>query len=146
MTRGIINLRIGSVPSARIASTCSVTTIEPSSDAIPDALRPDTSSAVTAGPNSRTSASDTASPVNRVSPKTKKSRPCFQHDPAPKKDPRHNNDGQRADPDNVHLFQGVQPVVRRGEHAAQRLHRQQRVILHSCDLTLQYVAENSRKR
>ena len=68
-TRGVMSLRMGSVPEARIASTCSVTTIEPSSEAMPEALRPATSSAVIAGPSSRTSASETASPVSAVSPK-----------------------------------------------------------------------------
>ena len=67
ITRGVMSRRIGSVPSARIASTCSVTTIDPSSEAIPEALRPATRSAVMVGPSSRTSANDTASPVSAVS-------------------------------------------------------------------------------
>ncbi len=54
---------------ARIASTCSVTSIEPSSEAIPEAQRPVTSRLVNVGPSSRTSASDTASPVSEVWPK-----------------------------------------------------------------------------
>ncbi len=67
-TRGVTSLRLGSVPIARIASTCSVTNIDPSSDAIPEAHRPVTSKLVNVGPNSRTSANETASPVSEVCP------------------------------------------------------------------------------
>ena len=40
-TRGVTSLRTGSVPSARMASICSVTFMEPSSLAMPEALRPE---------------------------------------------------------------------------------------------------------
>ena len=49
--RGVISLRIGSMPSPRIASTCSVTTMDPSSEAIPVAFRPATKSDVNTGPS-----------------------------------------------------------------------------------------------
>jgi len=39
-TRGVTSFFIGSVPSARMASICSVTIMEPSSLAIPDEFRP----------------------------------------------------------------------------------------------------------
>ena len=68
ITRGVTSLRVGSVPIARIASTCSDTTIEPSSDAIADAFRPATNNPVIVGPNSRTSPSATTSPVKAVCP------------------------------------------------------------------------------
>ncbi len=68
-TRGVISLRMGSIPNPRMASTCSVTTIEPSSEAMAVAFRPEISRAVNTGPNSRSSASETASPVRAVSPK-----------------------------------------------------------------------------
>ena len=45
-TRGVTNFLDGSVPSARMASICSVTFMEPSSLAIPEALRPATISPV----------------------------------------------------------------------------------------------------
>ena len=61
--RGVTSFCTGSVPSARMASICSVTFIEPSSLAIPDALRPATIKAVSTGPSSRTSVSDTSVPV-----------------------------------------------------------------------------------
>ncbi len=43
--RGVTSFCIGSVPSARMASICSVTFIEPSSLAMPDELRPATMTA-----------------------------------------------------------------------------------------------------
>ena len=67
--RGITSFFIGSVPSARIASICSVTTIEPSSDAMPEALRPEIISEVRTGPNSLIIESDTSVPVSAVAPK-----------------------------------------------------------------------------
>src|SRR5260370_545315 len=39
-TRGVTSLRLGAVPIPRIASTCSVTTMDPNPDAMPDAHRP----------------------------------------------------------------------------------------------------------
>ena len=51
-TRGTTSLRIGSVPSARSALIWSVTTIEPSSAAMPDPTRPVSISAVSTGPSS----------------------------------------------------------------------------------------------
>ena len=53
-TRGTTSLRIGSVPSARSALIWSVTTIEPSSAAMPDPMRPVSISAVSTGPSSLT--------------------------------------------------------------------------------------------
>ena len=50
--RGITSFLSGSVPSARMASICSVTIIEPSSLAMPEALRPDTIRLVSTGPSS----------------------------------------------------------------------------------------------
>ena len=51
-TRGTTSLRIGSVPRARSALICSVTTIEPSSAAMPDPTRPASINAVSTGPSS----------------------------------------------------------------------------------------------
>ena len=58
-TRGVTSFFIGSVPSARMASICSVTTIEPSSLAMPEEFRPATISPVSTGPNSRTMPTET---------------------------------------------------------------------------------------
>ena len=66
--RGVTSFWIGSVPSARMASICSVTFMEPSSLAMPEALRPATSSAVSTGPSSRTSVMATIWPTWSVAP------------------------------------------------------------------------------
>ena len=58
--RGATSLRMGSVPSARMASICSVTFIEPISEAMPAALRPETISPVSTGPSSFTMESETS--------------------------------------------------------------------------------------
>ncbi len=51
-----------------MASICSVTFIEPSSDAIPAALRPLTISPVSTGPSSFTMESETSEPVMEMAP------------------------------------------------------------------------------
>jgi hypothetical protein len=68
MTRGVTSLRVGSVPRARMASICSVTFIEPSSEAMPEALRPDTIRPVNTGPSSFTMDSATRVPVIETAP------------------------------------------------------------------------------
>ena len=59
---------MGSVPSARMASICSVTFIEPISEAMPAALRPETISPVSTGPSSFTMESETNWPVLLTAP------------------------------------------------------------------------------
>ena len=61
--RGATSLRMGSVPSTRRASICWVTTIEPSSAAMPEPTRPVTISAVSTGPSSRTMETHTSRPT-----------------------------------------------------------------------------------
>ena len=78
-------LRLGSVPMARMASTCSVTSMEPSSEAMPEALRPATSSPVMAGPSSRTRASETTSPVARSRRSARTARRLQHHHGADEK-------------------------------------------------------------
>ena len=68
-TRGTTRRRTGEIAIARRASTCSVTVIEPSSAVIPEPTRPPTISAVSTGPSSRTSDSDTTRPTNIFPPK-----------------------------------------------------------------------------
>ncbi len=53
---------------ARRASTCSVTVIDPISAVMPEPTRPPTMSAVSTGPSSRTSESDTTRPTNILPP------------------------------------------------------------------------------
>ncbi len=66
---GATSLRIGSAPIERMASTCSVTFMEPSSAVIPEPTRPPTINAVRTGPSSRTSAMPTISPMYILAPK-----------------------------------------------------------------------------
>ena len=67
-TRGVTNFLMGSVPSARMASICSVTTIDPSSLAMPDEFRPATMRLVSTGPSSRTMEVDTSCPTSVIDP------------------------------------------------------------------------------
>ena len=68
VTLGATSFLIGSVPSERIASICSVTTIDPSSLAMPDALRPETIRLVSTGPSSVIMDRLTNCPVNEAAP------------------------------------------------------------------------------
>ncbi len=68
-TRGTTSLRTGSAAIERMASTCSVTVIEPSSAVMPEPTRPPTISAVSTGPSSRTSDRATTSPMYSLAPK-----------------------------------------------------------------------------
>ena len=67
-TRGTTSLRTGSVPSDRSAAICSVTTIDPSSAAMPDPTRPVTISAVSTGPSSLTIDALTSRPTIERAP------------------------------------------------------------------------------
>ncbi len=62
------SLRTGSVPRARIASICSVTFMEPISEAMPDALRPEIMRPVSTGPSSLTMDKATRLPVRLTEP------------------------------------------------------------------------------
>ena len=66
--RGVTSFFSGSVPRARMASICSVTIMEPSSLAIPEALRPETMRLVSTGPSSLIIERLTSSPVIAVAP------------------------------------------------------------------------------
>jgi len=61
--RGATSFRTGSLPRTRKASICWVTTIDPSSAAIPEPTRPVTMSAVRTGPSSRTIETHTSRPT-----------------------------------------------------------------------------------
>ena len=67
-TRGTTSLRTGSVPSARSALIWSVTTIEPSSAAMPEPTRPASISPVSTGPSSLTIDALTSRPTNGRAP------------------------------------------------------------------------------
>ena len=89
---------MGSVPIARMASTCSVTCMDPNSDAIPDALRPATNKPVIVGPSSRTKASETTSPVSDVSPKRTNCAAVCKTITAPMKNPVSSTIGREPTP------------------------------------------------
>src|ERR1035437_202601 len=67
-TRGRTSFRIGEAPSARMASTCSVTDMVPSSAVIPEPTRAATMRAVRVGPSSRQIDSTTTRPTNSLPP------------------------------------------------------------------------------
>ena len=85
--RGVTSFCIGSVPSARMASICSVTFMEPSSLAMPVELRPATMMAVSTGPSSRTRVSDTSVPVLPTWPYWESARDICSAMTAPLKKP-----------------------------------------------------------
>ena len=74
-TRGTTSLRSGSAPSARMASTCSVTVMAPSSAAMPQPMRAPTVSAVSTGASSRKSVSTTTRPTVYCTPKRPRKKP-----------------------------------------------------------------------
>src|SRR6202171_2960579 len=129
-TRGTTNFRLGSVPIARIASTCSVTSIEPSSDAIPVAQRPVTSSPVNAGPNSRTSAMATTSPVRELCPNRVDWRAGLQHHHRADKKSRQQDDRHRSRPDKIHLDQRILHIIGADKDVCDRASAEYRVVLH----------------
>src|ERR1700722_2187243 len=69
VTRGVTSFLMGSVPRARMASICSVTTIDPSSLAMPEEFRPATINPVSTGPSSRTMEVETSWPIRVMEPK-----------------------------------------------------------------------------
>ena len=77
--RGTTKRLTGEIAIARSASTCSVTTIEPSSAVIPEPTRPPTMSAVKTGPSSRTRDKETTRPTKSFPPNAAWfSTPSFQ--------------------------------------------------------------------
>jgi len=68
MTRGVASFFTGSVPSARIALICSVTTMEPNSEAMPDPARPASIKAVSTGPISRINDREINCPIRLTAP------------------------------------------------------------------------------
>ncbi len=111
--RGVTSLRIGSTPRARMASICSVTTMEPSSLAIEEALRPETMTPVSTGPSSRIMVSETNWPVTAVAPKAESVAADCSASTPPVEKPGEHHDRQRSDADDVGLDQELGPVNRR---------------------------------
>ena len=68
MRRGTTSFFTGSAPSARMASICSVTAIEPTSAAMPAPMRPPTMTAVSVGASSRENERPMMRPVYSMPP------------------------------------------------------------------------------
>ncbi len=66
--RGTTSFLMGSAPSARMASICSVTDMEPTSAAMPAPMRPPTMTAVSVGASSREKLSAMMRPVYSMPP------------------------------------------------------------------------------
>ena len=129
-------LAVGSVPSARIASICSVTFIEPSSDAMPEAFRPETINPVSTGPSSFTI--DSATSVARHADCAKlfqRSRRLQRQHASGKKSCQHHN-RQRTHADRVHLGINIRHVARARKQVRNRPPAQQGILLHGSDYSL----------
>ena len=85
--RGVTSLRVGSVPKARMALICSETTMEPSSEAMPEPMRPATIRAARTGPNSRIRVSETSCPVMLTAPYLRRALSDWIPNTAPVKNP-----------------------------------------------------------
>ena len=112
MRRGVTSFWIGSVPRARMASICSVTFMEPSSLAMPEALRPATMSAVSTGPSSRTSVMETSVPVLPDLAVSGQGLGHLQRHDGAGEEPGDGGDHQAAHADGVHLQNDVVAVMR----------------------------------
>ena len=86
-TRGVTSFFMGSVPKARMASICSVTTIDPSSLAMPEEFRPATIRLVSTGPSSRTMEVETNCPTRVIEPKRSRVFEACSASTAPVKNP-----------------------------------------------------------
>ena len=135
-TRGVTSFLVGSVPRARMASICSVTTIEPSSLAMPEALRPATISPVMSGPSSVTMPSDTSWPMSVTEPNRCNVLAAVQRQQRTDGESGENHDGQGADADQVGLLQHVAHVQRTAEEVRERLRREQGVFLNRQHISL----------
>ncbi len=90
-----------------MASICSVTFMEPSSLAMPEALRPETIRPVSTGPSSRTMESDTSCPVRESEPNCCRGWRSLQGQHGAGEEAGQHHDGQRAHADQVRLQQRV---------------------------------------
>ena len=126
--RGVTSLRIGSTPRARMASICSVTTIEPSSLAMEEALRPETMMPVRTGPSSRIMVRLTKRPVTAVAPNCGQSGGRLQGEHAAGEKAGEQHDGGGSDADDVGLHEEIGPVDRRAKEVRKRAIREQGII------------------
>ena len=121
-TRGTTSFLIGSVPSARMALICSVTSIEPNSDAIPEPTRPATIKAASTGPEfaDQRYGNQSAGEADGAEAGKASFDVCKRQNGAGEKARQH-NDGERSDADEVHLHQDVAHVKGAPEHGGESL-------------------------
>ena len=103
-----------------MASICSVTVIEPSSLAIPEALRPATISPVMTGPSCRTMPTETSCPINETEP-NRSNYVLFLRLPRFGKKASEHNNGNRSPANEVSLLDDVSNVERATEEVANGL-------------------------
>ena len=134
--RGVTSLRMGSTPRARMASICSVTTIEPSSLAMELALRPETMTPVSTGPSSRimVSADKLAGDGGGAEGRERGRRLQGQHAAGGESGEHH--DGQGAEADDVGLNEEFGPVNGRAIEVCESAPGKQGVVLHGEDEVL----------
>ena len=101
--RGVTSFLSGSVPRARMASICSVTCMEPSSLAMPEALRPETMRPVSTGPSSLIMERLTNSPVTACGAELGEGGGGVQSEHAAGEKAGKDDDGQGADADEIGL-------------------------------------------
>src|SRR6185503_6359956 len=102
-TRGTTSLRMGSVPSARSALIWSVTTIEPSSAAMPEPTRPVSISPVSTGPSSLIIDALTRRPRAELIQR----QPALEREHRAGEEARQQDDGERGPTDGVELLDEV---------------------------------------
>ena len=142
--RGVTNFWIGSVPRARIASICSVTFIEPSSLAIPDAFRPATSSELKHWPqfaNQRDS--NNLTNLARSSVRRQSLRHLHRHHGSAEEARKYDN-RETADADNIHLQDNVAAVMRAEDNILHRPASQDIEILQGQYGAFDQIAQTSR--
>ncbi len=127
--RGVTSLRIGSTPRARMASICSVTTMEPSSLAMEDALRPATMIPVSTAPSSRIMVRRDELTCNRRGAELRERGRGLKRKHAAGKEAGKDDDGQRTDADNVGLSEKVGPIDRRAKKVEKGAQREQGIFL-----------------
>ena len=128
--RGVTSLRMGSTPRARMASICSVTTIEPSSLAMEQALRPETMTPVSTGPSSRIMVRQTNLPVMAMAPNCRQRGRRLQGQHAAGEEAGEKHNGHGTDTDDVGLNEEFRPVPGLAKHIEERAPGEQGVVLH----------------
>ena len=105
-TRGRTSFFAGSPPSARMASTCSVTFIAPTSAAMPLPMRPPTMMAVSVGPSSRRNDRTMTRGMYSSAAEALQAEGELDGHDHPDEDRRHRDDAERAHAERLDLVDG----------------------------------------